>query len=67
MSKCKTVMSGAPPGSKMRPILFTTFINDTVGLRECTFSKLADNKLSHAVDSPEGRDAIQRDLDELKR
>lgn len=48
-------------------MLFTTFINDTVGLREHTLSKFADIKLSCAVDSPEGWDVIQRDLDKFKR
>jgi len=64
----RSVTAGVPQGSVFGLALFNIFVINMDSVIECILSKFADDtKLSGAVNMLEGWDAIQRDLDKLKK
>ncbi|PKU46824.1 rna-directed dna polymerase from mobile element jockey-like [Limosa lapponica baueri] len=67
MSKWKPGTSGVPQGSVLGPV-FNIFVGDMYSGTECTLIEFANNtNLCGTINTLEGRDAIQRNLDRLEK
>ena len=68
MSRWNPVMIGAPWGPVLGQVLFSIFINNIDSEIECTVVRFAsDTNLRGVVDTIEGRDDIQRNLDSFEK
>lgn len=68
VSQWTSVTRDVPQGSVVRPALFNIFINGIDKGMKCTLSTSADStKVGGAADTPEGWDAIQKELDAIQR
>jgi len=65
MSRWRLVTTGVPQESVLGSVLFNSFINNIND--GCTLSKFDGRKLSGVLDTLEGRDTIQMDLNKFKR
>ena len=67
LSRWRLVIKSVPQGAVFRPVLFNIFISNVDGGIECFFSRLAnDTKLSGAIITAEGMNAIRGTLINLK-
>jgi len=67
MSRWRLVTSGASQEFVLGLILLKILISDIDDGIECTLSEFADDKRRSAVDTAEGRDVMQRNLDKFER
>lgn len=67
ISGCQPVTSRVPQGSISGPVPFTVFVNDLDAKLECIQSLFVDSaKLGRRAVSLKGREALQRDDDQLR-
>jgi len=67
-AKWRSLTSGVLQVSLLGPLLFNIFIKDQDSGIKCTLRKFRDDtKRSGVVDTPEGQDTIQRDLEKLEK